>query len=434
MTDATLSIADVSPAKAEDTISLYGWAIALICLLAQFFGNGMVAVFGVFLLPLSTEFAVGVSQMSLGMVIYILVTCLSSPLIGALLKPGRIKLIMLSGTVLMACSMLVLSRASSLLTLAGGMVMLSISFSLYGAIPSTVIISQWYERRRGRALALMAMGISIAGFTLPPLAAWLLESMGWRPALLVLGLCGSLSLLLVFLFWLQENPESLSRPLSSVGSMHKPLGQAPERDSLSGSERAELEASNRHLAKSRSFWLIGLSFGVINTTLIVFSVYFIPYLQSLGLSLVESASLLALAGASGLLGKIVIGWLADYFQGHAISLLLVLQAVLVSSWYLFGAVQSYTAMVVVLVAMMGAAQGGTVPLQPYINAQLFGVERLGKVTGLHALFLLPFVLPAVPLVGYFVDSSGSYQVLFYGGSSLYAMSLLFALWARVQKG
>lgn len=413
--------------EVPNAMQLRGWAIAVACLLAQIFGNGMVAVYGVFLLPISAEFGVGMSQMSLGMVIYILLTCLISPIIGSALKPGRIKPTMLCGALAMAVSMLVLSIASSVLVLAIGMVMLSISFSMYGVIPSTVVLTQWYDLKRGRALAVMAMGISIAGFTLPPLSAWLLQSIGWRAALLSLGLSGALILFVSFYFWVEEKPQGIGRGIGeSDGASH----EAGNGESLIISQ---VDASSQKLTKSRSFWFVGLSFGVVNTSLIVSGIYFIPYLQTLGLSPVESASLLAVGGVTGLAGKVVIGLLADYLRSKVIWLLLLLQVSLVFCWYALSQVQEYSPFVFVLLAIMGAAQGGTIPLQPYINSQLFGVEMVGKVTGLHGLFLLPFVLPAVPLIGYVVDNTSSYGAMFYGCSVLLLVASVFTLGIRSQK-
>jgi len=403
----------IAAPKTSNTISLRGWTIALSCLLAQFFGNGMVAIFGVFLLPISGEFGVGMSQMSLGMVIYILVTCLVSPIIGGALKPGRIKPIMLSGAVLMAVSMSVLSMAASVTVLAAGMVLLSISFSLYGAIPSTVIIAQWYDLKRGRALAVMAMGISVAGFTLPPLSAWLLESFGWRAALMSLGLSGAIILLAAFHFLVEEK----------TGSADETVGAILKQETL----ESEPDDSSQAVTKKPSFWLIGSSFGVINTTLILSGIFFIPYLQTLGLSAVEAAGLIAVGGVTGLIGKIIIGWMSDHLRSRAITLLVLLQLSLIVCWYALTQVQDYSHWVFLLVAVMGMAQGGTIPLQPYINSHIFGVERVGKVTGLHAAFLLPFILPAAPLVGKLIDDTGSYNYLFFSCTGLLAIALVLTL-------
>lgn len=413
---------EIANSKPSLTLSNHsqGWTIAAICLLAQFFGNGMVAIYGVFLLPIAAEFDAGMSAMSLGMVIYILVTCLMSPIIGSLIKPGRIKPIMLRGTAMMAASMLVLATANSLPILAAAMVLLSVSFSLYGAIPCNVIITQWYDQRRGRALAIMAMGISIAGFTLPPIGAWLLETVGWRTALMALGLCGAIILFSCIYFWLEEKNEETSQE-----NINQPLEKTR-------ADCSQYMVPTHQLLRQRNFWLVGLAFGIINTTLILSGIYLIPYLQSLGLSAIKSASIVAVGGITGLAGKILIGWLADSLRNRAIVLLVALEASLVFCWYMLLATPNYSLVVFLALAVLGMAQGGTIPLQPYINSRLFGAAQVGRVTGLHALFLLPFVLPAVPILGHYIDASKSYTTLFFACGVLIVLALLLSIGTRRQ--
>jgi predicted MFS family arabinose efflux permease len=380
-------------------------------MLGQLFGPGMTAAYCVFLLPIAEDFDASMSQMSLGMLIFILVTCLVSPVIGAWIKAGRTRTFMLCGAIAMMVSMAALAFAGSLLWLGLAMAALSTAFAMYGAIPSTIIITRCYNQQRGRALAVMAMGISFAGFILPPLCAWLLEQLGWRMGLLTLGLGSGVILLACFSRWLTEQtaPGDALREAGIVGNAGT-VTQTPIAE-----HRADAgDSAEPSLLKDRYFWLIGALYGIINTTLILSGIYLIPFLQTLGLGAVEAASVIAIGGVSGLFGKILIGWLLDSMQNRAVLILLALECSLIACWHTLSTAQAYSSWVFVILAMIGFAQGGTIPLQPYINGLVFGAERVGKVTGFHALFLLPFVAPAAPLAGYYVDTHASYSIVFLG--------------------
>ncbi|MFS9605950.1 MFS transporter, partial [Klebsiella pneumoniae] len=51
----------------------------------------------------------------------------------------------------------------------------------------TQLVSQWFDRRRGLALALVLCGSGLSAAILPPLLGWAIERWDWRAAFIVLG-------------------------------------------------------------------------------------------------------------------------------------------------------------------------------------------------------------------------------------------------------
>src|SRR5215510_8524698 len=56
-----------------------------------------------------------------------------------------------------------------------------------GPLPNQVLLSQWFDQARGRAMGVAYLGIGIGGAVVPLLANRLTQQFGWRVALQILG-------------------------------------------------------------------------------------------------------------------------------------------------------------------------------------------------------------------------------------------------------
>ena len=69
------------------------------------------------------------------------------------------------------------------------------------------MVVRWFKLRRGRALGLLAISTSAAGFLLVPVVALLIEHFGWRDALLQLGLAAGALVLAITLLGIRDRPQ-----------------------------------------------------------------------------------------------------------------------------------------------------------------------------------------------------------------------------------
>src|SRR5207248_7572003 len=56
-----------------------------------------------------------------------------------------------------------------------------------GPLPNQVLLSQWFDRTRGRAMGVAYLGIGIGGAIVPLVANRLTQQFGWRGSLQALG-------------------------------------------------------------------------------------------------------------------------------------------------------------------------------------------------------------------------------------------------------
>ena len=166
----------------------FGWYIVVAGMLIQALGYGSRYSFSVFFPTLINEFGwsrdLGASIMSIHLIFY----GVTAPFAGGVVDRIGTRKTMFTGTALLA-SGLILSHWGMrpwhfYLTFG---ILAGIGLCLLGAVPLTVIIRNWFERRRGTALSLVFFGTG-AAYACYPVVAWLIDTFGWRKAYVIEGL------------------------------------------------------------------------------------------------------------------------------------------------------------------------------------------------------------------------------------------------------
>jgi MFS family permease len=174
--------------RRKSSYIFFGWYIVAAGMLIQGLGYGSRYSFSVFFPTLLDQFGwprdLGASILSTHLLFY----GLTAPLAGAVVDRFGSRKTMLTGTMLLA-SGLILSRWGQMpwhFYLTFG-VLCGIGLCLLGAVPLTMVIRNWFERRRGIALSLVFFGTGIA-YACYPAVAWLIDTFGWRNAYTIEGL------------------------------------------------------------------------------------------------------------------------------------------------------------------------------------------------------------------------------------------------------
>lgn len=386
----------------------YGWWIVACCLLCQGFGMGLVGVYGLFLLPLAAEFNADMSTLAIGMSIYLLCMGGTAPLVGIVMKPGRIKRFMLAGVILASICLALMGSVDSLGVMAVMIACFAFTAAGFGHLPNNILLSNWFDRLRGRAMAISAMGSSVASFTLPPLTAWWITHYGWRTAFELLGLLLICLLVPVITLLVVERPELLGQHADgqdinnakSMGVVEKPVSVGSP------------VPNNKALLGDKNFWLIGILFGLFYTTAITQAVHFIPYLVSMDLTTQEASWVIAALGGAGMIGKLISGILGDILRQRILWLVLSLQLIPMVAWLSLSQFDSFGILTLFSCCLLGFAGGGMIPMHAFVNSLYFGPSAVGRVTGFHSPMLLPAGLFAAPLAGWAIDMNGNYSGVF----------------------
>ena len=272
----------------------------------------------------------------------------------------------------------------------------------------------WWNRRRGIAVAIAASGNYIAGTVWPPLVQWGIDSIGWRNTYFLLALVCGLGMVLLSGRMRQRPPVVLAAPVIA--------GEAP-RDTARpfGMKPAQAQA------------LLCLAGVGCCVAMSMPQVHIVAYCVDLGFGAARGAEMLSVMLASGIVSRLVSGWICDRIGGIRTLLLgSALQCVALLMFLPFdGLVPLY-----LISALFGLFQGGIVPAYAIIVREHFAPQEAGARVGAVIMATLVGMALGGWMSGWVFDLTGSYHAAFLNGIgwNLLNMSIAVFLFWRVRGG
>ena len=388
---------------AAEGMSAYRWL--LVVALAVMVNVGYGTIFYSFSVLLgegaaAPEFGRAILSASLGL--GVVVSGALAPLVGTLCDLRGPRWVFVAGAVLGCLGLAAFSRTTegwqvvAVWTLLLGPAMACVFYE-----PAYVGIGQWFGERQGKPLGLLTLiaGLSVTIFL--PLTQWLVGLLGWRGAVLILGLVllatvGSLSLLVV---------------------RDRPRGEAGERRLDPKGTYAEMLRSLYHT--DRIFWLVSTAFflGLAATFAMLF--HQVAYLQDLGFSPAGVAAAVGISGIASLPARFILPALGDrvgppflvaaVFATLAASALVVFEA---SEWW----------RVYLYVALFGVAFGAVLPMRAVVMARHLGGALYGRLMGLQYAMLALAIAGGPALVGALRDLTGTYAVSWLVAAAMFVLA------------
>ena len=168
----------------------YGYWIVLAGFLTQFVAVGMANyVAGSFMIPMTEEFGWTRTEFSASRSIGQMVLALTGFAIGAQIDKHGGRRFILIGSFVLSGSVFSMSSVQTLPQwLFGNGLMLTMGAALVGNLVVNVTLGKWFVERRGQAVSIAAMGISLSGMLLPIASTWLIDNYSWQVAWQILGL------------------------------------------------------------------------------------------------------------------------------------------------------------------------------------------------------------------------------------------------------
>ena len=129
----------------------------------------------VFLLPISRDTGWSVTGVSSAMTIGFLAMALASMAWGTLSDRWGPRLVVLTGSVVLAASLALASQATSLIEfqLVFGLLVGGATAAIFA--PMMACVTGWFDTHRSLAVSLVSAGMGMAPMTMSPLAAWLVS-------------------------------------------------------------------------------------------------------------------------------------------------------------------------------------------------------------------------------------------------------------------
>ena len=246
-----------------------------------------------------------------------------------------------------------------------------------GYVPMLAVVGGWFVRRRSIALGIAVAGIGLGTLGVAPLAALLIERLGWRATYRVFAVA-SVVLLVGCALVATAPPRPVGGP--------------------SGSRRDEM--------RSRTFVVMYVSGLLVSLALFLVFIFLAPFAEEHGAGKVAAASLVGVVGAASIAGRLFLGGMADRLG--SVRTYRACFLVIAASYLLWLTTTSYPVLLVFAV-VFGVAYGGFIALSPAVMADLFGTAAMGQLVGVLYTSAAVGALVGPPLAGLAVDRTGSYR-------------------------
>jgi sugar phosphate permease len=354
----------------------YAWVIAAVTFLAMLTTSAALGLPGAMLPPLRKEFGWSTEALSSVFAVRFALFGLLGPFAALFIARFGLRSIMVCAAGLIATAMALATWITQLwqLFLLWGIV-LGIATGLTALVLGAMVANRWFTTNRGLMVGLFAASTATGQLIFLPFAAWIIDHVGWRYAVLpVVAACIGVAALASLL--MRDHPSELGLRAfgESPGSMLEP---APAKMPLS---LAGPFITLRDISRNRVFWVLAGSFFIcgLSTNGLV-QTHFISLCGDNGMSAVPAASVLAMMGAFDLVGTTLSGYLSDRFDNRKLLFWYYALRGISLFWLPYS---TFTFYGLLLFAMFyGLDWIATVPPTVKLAAEAFGKERAGLVFG-----------------------------------------------------
>lgn len=257
--------------------------------------------------------------------------------------------------------------------------------------PVYVLMNRWFEapdRPRAYGVLTLLSGFSITIYT--PLTRWLVAGLGWREAVVVLGVILAVVGTIV--------PAVLSEPFERE---HHGQRLSPS--------RFLREAREGLVHANAGFWVFTVAFFAATCAISGFSFHMISQLETRGFDETSVANAIALTGVVSLPARLLL----PMFSGRVASagLLAACLGLLAVAALLASAAGQWW-QVWVYIAVFGAVFGAVYPLRALVVSEQFSGPYFGRVIGLQALFVAAARALGPIVIGVIGTSQAAYETGF----------------------
>jgi MFS family permease len=365
---------------------------------ASTIGNGLgvtpcvTAAFGVFLVPIATEFHWPRAGVSGAVAVVSLATALASPLAGRLGDAWGARRAVLFGSLALGLSILSLGLAVA------QPIIFYLQFAVigaFGALPSSMLyaklISEWFETRRGLWMGIAGgVGNGLGATFMPVLAGAILVATSWRGAFIGTGL-------VILLFGL---------PIQAL-LIRKSAGTSPEGGDLVIDETAFEGVSARLAFKSARFWVLATAQTIGGGCLTAMFATIVPLVTDHGFSVATATTVVAVCGLTCTAWEPTVGFLLDRSSRPRIlaPCYILAAAGLVCLLKATGEPMLFAGAV-----LMGFGLGAEFSALSFLLSRYFGRRELGTISGVAFGIVLGAGALAMILLNLTYDLTKSYTI------------------------
>ncbi|MBK1793305.1 MFS transporter [Devosia sp. WQ 349] len=384
----------------------YGWVIVAAGAVITCLAMGAMFALPVYLQPMADETGWSRAGISGAMTVGFIVMGIAGFVWGTITDRIGARPVIVTAAVILGLGLFIASRTENLLVFQfayGGLV-----GAAGGAFFAPLIATTlgWFDKNRSLAVSLVTLGAGVAPMTMTPLATILIEAIGWRQSMAVIGLT-AVAVIIPLGFLIRSAPQVQLQPSSSDIA---PAAKEPSRI-------GEIFRTPQFIILAGVFFLCCAAHsGPIFHT--------VSYAILCGATPLAAASIYSVEGLAGLGGRVLFGLMGDKLGVRRVIVGgLALQAIGIYCYIYVTELQHFYMLAVVL----GLVYGGVMPLYSVLARDYFGPKVMGTVLG--GITMTSSIGMAFGPVGggYLYDTYGSYHWLYIASAAVGIGAALLAL-------
>lgn len=379
----------------------YPWLMCIVAMLMLTVSNGMTMTgITAFDEPLLNQFGWSRGELKLRDMFNLILAAALSPFIGALIDRVGVRKLLLFGSLLLVVLYVAYSRIESIYHV----YLIHIGFAAVvvssGLSVAVILVSQWFNARRGTALGLALVGSSLGGMFIPKLIVHLLPLYGWRESFLLMAALPA-GLFLLALLLVRTPAQMKLQPLQAAAGNNEQLKRQAQ-------NALWPDLGYRQALRTRTFWALAVVAMTTFYSIMALSTHLMLHMADLGFDPKQGSDGMFLLFGTGMIGKFFFGMLADVLPPKKVFVgnlaLMLAGAVLIATqlssllWY--------------SLVLIGLGWGGLYALLQLQIVGAFGLSSAGKILGTISLLDATTAGLGIWLSAVMFDHFGNYVIAF----------------------
>jgi predicted MFS family arabinose efflux permease len=384
--------------EAPRTKRYYGWTIITTLAITETISWGIIYyAFSVFLKPMEAETGWSRAELTGAYSVGLLVMGVMAFPVGSWVDKHGARALMTIGSILASLLMVVWSRVTDLTTFYILWVALGVCASLVLYDTAFAVVAKWFVAKRTSALAIITFAAGLASTIFVPLSDFLLNLVGWRDAVLILGIILAVTTILPHALILRRSPDD--------------LGYLPDGGLKLATMEAPIQRGNTlsEALRNRFFWVLILTFSLSYLSASAIRVHFIPILTDSGID----ASVAAIASGSIGIMQVIGRLFFAPIEMRTSSYVMVggVFAMQFLSLTILGMSGLSVWLIIPFILFFGMSFGANTLARPSIIADTFGSAHYGRIASVMVFFLTLAGTIAPVGAGLLYDRFGNYDLV-----------------------
>ena len=388
----------------------YGWVIVATSATGRTLGSAMgMSNLGLFIRPMGGELGIPRSTFGWAQTARLVAGAAASPIAGRLIDRFGSRVLLACTAAVTAAAMLWLANLSRPWLLVPPFVVMGlVPMSGPGGLVTSIPVSKWFIRKRGRALGWLFLVGSFGGLVMFPLTQLFIDTLGWRNTWIALAVLGAGVIIPMSLLFIRRQPEDMGLAPDGDHPAKEPssIARADEGEEGEPSREGETSWTLREAVRSPAFWRVVFVSSIVSLGSTSLHLHRIPHFTDRGLD----PQLVAVAtGLDFMLSGIAMFGMGYLVKQIRVRFLVGFGLTLLSISTFFTIIAETPLVLFLATATFGIGVGGALLLEHYLWAEYFGRQYLGSIRGLVSPVSLAFGAIGPPVAGYVSDATGSYN-------------------------